>query len=81
MPSDHLITDTNAFEKMVKSTKKLASDGDIVTFGFYQTEQRLVLDILRDACGHVIAFHEKPNKSRAQMMVKDGNFLWNSGIL
>ena len=81
LPSDHLITDTNAFEKMVKSTKKLASDGDIVTFGVLPNRAETGFGYIeRDACGHVIAFHEKPAKSRAQMMVKDGNFLWNSGI-
>ncbi len=87
-PADHQIHDDNAFSAALEIAVEQAEKGDIVTFG-------IVPDRAATGYGYIEVetkieniktsvpfkqFLEKPDKSKAQKMLKTGKFLWNSGI-
>jgi len=86
LPSDHAISDENAFFKGVESAVALAEQGHIVTFGitpaspetgFGYIEQG---DALSAGGFRVARFVEKPDATMARTMLDQGGFLWNSGM-
>ncbi len=85
-PSDHVITDTNAFHAAVALGLLEVEKGNIVTFGITPTRPETGYGYLQldqtpssDAC-KVVRFIEKPEKSVAKLMLNEANYLWNSGI-
>ena len=85
VPSDHLIKDTNAFNKTVECAKTLAQEGYIITFGikpsypetgygYIKTEKELLEGY------KVEKFVEKPNYETAVKYLESGEYYWNSGI-
>lgn len=85
-PSDHAIADAAAFRATVQRGVAAARAGRIVTFGIAPTRAETGygwLELDAPATGDAVAlkrFVEKPDASRAQAMLKAGNFLWNAGI-
>jgi mannose-1-phosphate guanylyltransferase len=86
MPADHVIENTKAFAKGVKSAKKLAEKGSIVTFGIKPTHAHTGYgyietgsEIAADAF-ELAGFKEKPEAKTAEEFIKQGNYLWNSGM-
>ena len=86
-PSDHVIPDDKAFRKAVEAGKEAVVNGQIVTFGILPDRPETGYGYLqtdgRPEDGTVqplIKFVEKPDQSRAEKMLKQGNFLWNAGI-
>ena len=74
-PSDHLIKDEVAYSKALKNAKKLAEDGNLVTFGITPTfaesgfgyiESKIEDLIYQDRGLDVIKFHEKPDSKTAK---------------
>jgi mannose-1-phosphate guanylyltransferase/mannose-6-phosphate isomerase len=86
MPSDHYISDTKAFAKMVQLACAEVNDGALVTFGVTPTKPETgygyieLGDKVSADCHIVKRFLEKPNLRVAEQMFADGNHVWNAGI-
>jgi len=90
MPSDHVVLDTESFQRAVERGAALARQGYIVTFGVPPTSPETGYGYIRsgkpvsgeheiEAC-FVDAFVEKPDARTAQAYLDSGNYLWNAGI-
>jgi mannose-1-phosphate guanylyltransferase len=79
-PSDHIIENKEAYQKAVKHAFELATKGNLVTFGIQPNKPETGYGYIQSNGDDVHAFHEKPNKEKAQEFLKQGNYLWNSGI-
>jgi len=88
LPSDHLITDTKAFQAEVLAAVPAAEAGHLVTFGirprWAETGYGYIAcgKPLPDdaACSAVAQFIEKPELARAERFLAEGNYFWNSGM-
>lgn len=88
LPSDHFITLEREFLSSISSGIKKASQGYLVTFGikpsYPATDYGYIKiennQILPNKPYEVASFKEKPDKSLAEKYVKNGNYLWNSGM-
>ena len=87
-PSDHVITDVNAFHEVVKVGLTHAQNSKMVTFGVKPTHPETgygYLELSPDAIdkfgtANLTSFIEKPDLYQAESMINTGNFLWNAGI-
>lgn len=79
-PSDHLIKHQAAYEAAVKRAKELAAEGYLVTFGITPTFPETGFGYIEADGEEVLAFHEKPDRARAQSYLDAGNYYWNSGM-
>ena len=85
LSADHVIQDTNAFDKAVSAAIPLAESGKLVTFGIVPTEPHTGYGYIKkgevkDAGFTVEKFVEKPSFETAQNYVSSGNYFWNSGM-
>ena len=89
MPADHVITDVAAFQNAVRQGAALADGGAVVTFGItpeapetgYGYIQSGAAFAAPSASARLIArFVEKPDLATAQAYLKEGTYLWNSGL-
>ena len=83
LSTDHLIEKVNKFNNEIKKNKKFLTDQNIFIFGikpktpsdqygYFTTNRKKKLN-------NVNKFIEKPNKTRAETVIKKGGY-WNSGI-
>lgn len=87
-PSDHVISDAEAFQEAVMIGREAANDGKLVTFGITPTHPETAygyLELFNNPNGSthpldLVAFIEKPDAGRAAEMLATGRFLWNAGI-
>jgi mannose-1-phosphate guanylyltransferase len=79
-PSDHIITDENAYEAALTESIELAKQGYLVTFGITPTKPETGYGYIEYNENEVVAFREKPDAATAQSFLDSGNFLWNSGM-
>ena len=88
-PSDHVISDTEAFQSTVKAAVPCAHAGNLVTFGITPTRAETGYGYLELESGSyptakvpqtLARFVEKPDVSQAEKMLAEGIFLWNAGI-
>jgi len=86
-PSDHVIEDTDAFNRAVNLGCTAAAAGDLVTFGIRPDRAETgygYLELAEDfKAGQPVrlkCFVEKPDTDKAREMLKSGRFLWNAGI-
>ena len=85
-PSDHAISDPEAFRATVARAVPAACAGRIVTFGISPTRAETGygwLELSAPAQAEPVAltrFVEKPDAATATRMLEAGNFLWNAGI-
>lgn len=79
-PSDHIISDTAAYETAIQEAIEKASQGYIVTFGIVPTKPETGYGYIERKGDDVISFREKPNQVSARDFIAKGNFLWNSGM-
>lgn len=79
-PSDHIITNEEAYAQAIKESLQLASKGYLVTFGIVPTKAETGYGYIEYSENEVIAFREKPDQSTAELFLEQGNFLWNSGM-
>jgi len=79
-PSDHLIKDEEAYAKVLKKAQLLAVEDNLVTFGITPTAPETGFGYIESEGLDVKAFHEKPNKQRAEQYLHAGNYYWNSGM-
>ncbi|WP_460537025.1 mannose-1-phosphate guanylyltransferase/mannose-6-phosphate isomerase [Chitinimonas naiadis] len=87
MPSDHVITDTVAFQQVVQAGTEMAARGYVVTFGITPDSPETGYGYIQTGVAHgtggaclISRFVEKPDQATAQSYLDAGNFLWNSGL-
>ncbi len=87
MPSDHIVADENAFIDAVKMAIDVAQTGQLTLFGITPTEPDTGYGYIRrgDAIEgtqafRVKSFFEKPDASKAKVLIESGEHYWNSGI-
>jgi mannose-1-phosphate guanylyltransferase / mannose-6-phosphate isomerase len=89
LPSDHIIQNERAFHLAVEAGVSLARDGRLVTFGVVPTSPHTGFGYIRKGVpigdshpgAHVVdAFIEKPTAARAEELLSNGSYLWNSGM-
>lgn len=79
-PSDHIITQNEEYTIAVQRAIELAQKGYLVTFGVTPTYPETGYGYIEYNNEDVISFREKPNGETAKQFLKQGNFLWNSGM-
>jgi mannose-1-phosphate guanylyltransferase len=90
-PSDHIVTDTQEFQRVIKSSLQFAAESDaIVTLGMKPTRPEtgygyIQADLSAQSMSNkeifrVESFREKPNLEKAQEYIKHNNYFWNAGI-
>ncbi|MQW92627.1 mannose-1-phosphate guanylyltransferase/mannose-6-phosphate isomerase [Acinetobacter wanghuae] len=90
LAADHIIEDQEAFNKSVEVGLQAAEAGQLVTFGVVPTSPETgygyikAQDIntfeLEIQTYAIEKFIEKPNLATAQEYIKEGSYLWNSGM-
>jgi len=88
VPSDHLIKDVPAFQKIIeKGVSYVDSLDALLTLGVKPTRPDInygyiqyIDDKVNSGVFKVKTFTEKPNLEIAQQFIESGDFLWNAGI-
>jgi mannose-1-phosphate guanylyltransferase/mannose-6-phosphate isomerase len=80
MPSDHYITQREAFQEAVQRGAALAAGARIVVFGVPPRAAETGYGYIRADGDYVDAFVEKPDAATAQEYLESGRYLWNAGI-
>lgn len=92
LPSDHLIKDEDSFIEVLNSANEFVNENcnSIVTIGIkpdraetgygYINFSNINCKIRNCEIRTVNRFVEKPNAEKAKEYLKDGNYLWNSGM-
>jgi len=87
LPADHNISDETGFQQVLCQAVELAGAGrEIVALGVEPTRVETAygyLELGRMVAGdiyEVAGFVEKPEAQRAASFIRNGNYLWNSGI-
>ena len=85
-PCDHLIESEEEFAAAVKNVFPSLESGKIVTFGIHPTKPETGYGYLEtgeafdSATFNVRRFIEKPNKSKAEELIRTDGVYWNAGI-
>ncbi len=83
-PSDHLIANRAKFLRLLEKAAGLARQEYLVTFGIVPTRAETGFGYLKTKQDknvlHVEKFIEKPNFVKAKQFLKNGGYLWNSGM-
>lgn len=88
LPSDHVITDEDAFLAAIKTGMGAATQGKLVTFGIVPSTPKTGYGYIKkgavcEGLGGVFrvdAFVEKPDAEQARGYIDSGDYAWNSGI-
>jgi mannose-1-phosphate guanylyltransferase/mannose-6-phosphate isomerase len=87
LPSDHIVTDKEAFRKTVKTAVREACSGAIITLGIKPTHPETGYGYMQFTPSaktakslKVSRFVEKPDLETARKYVESGRYLWNCGI-
>ncbi|WP_246796826.1 mannose-1-phosphate guanylyltransferase/mannose-6-phosphate isomerase [Burkholderia perseverans] len=88
LPSDHVILNERAFVEAVTNAAPVAADGSLVTFGIAPKEAHTGYGYIHRgapidagrAVFQVDAFIEKPDAAKAQRLLDEGGYYWNSGM-
>lgn len=88
LPSDHLILKREKFLKILGEAVRLAEDNYLVTLGVVPARPETGYGYLKTVKVRVKGkqilrvekFTEKPSLSKARRFVRQGNYLWNSGM-
>ena len=80
LASDHLIQNTEQYEKSVLAAVELAKTNQLVTFGITPEYPETGYGYIEAKDTKVLSFKEKPNTQTAQDYIARGNFYWNSGM-
>jgi len=91
-PSDHLIKNEAAYNKVVKQAEVLARQNYLVTFGITPEHPETGFGYIEANGENVTAFHEKPDRETAEKYLQTNDeavagsrqpatkYLWNSGM-
>lgn len=80
LAADHMIADETAFAEAVNRAAGIAKTGKIVTFGIRPSAPETGYGYIEADGERVIRFVEKPDRETAVNYLKDGRYLWNSGM-
>ena len=80
MPSDHFISQRDAFQRAIARGAALAAKGSLVAFGVPPAGAETGYGYIRAAGDYVEQFVEKPDAETARGYFASGNYLWNAGI-
>lgn len=90
LPADHFIGDERTFQKLIRFACRLASDDFLVTLGITPLYPNTGYGYIHYGESHqkegemeafkVLNFTEKPDLETARKYLKEGTYLWNSGI-
>jgi mannose-1-phosphate guanylyltransferase len=90
LPADHFIGDGELFRNTLRAGIELSQGGGMVTIGIPPTKPETGYGYIKrgrrcDSGGgrevfEVDRFVEKPDEKKALLYIKEGNYLWNSGI-
>jgi mannose-1-phosphate guanylyltransferase/mannose-1-phosphate guanylyltransferase/mannose-6-phosphate isomerase len=86
MPADHVILDAASFHRAVAAGEAAARKGALVLFGIEPDSPATGYGYIQsgapliDGVSQVARFVEKPPLETAERYLKDGGYLWNSGI-
>ncbi len=80
VPSDHLIEKQSEYESTVRKAIELAQKDRLVTFGIKPTHAETGYGYIEAQGLEVKSFKEKPDVKTAELYLKAGNYLWNSGM-
>lgn len=88
LPSDHVITDLQAFRSAVDTACRAAREGNFTTFGIVPRHPETGFGYIQrgeELAGvpgayAIVEFVEKPDAARAESYVESGNYAWNSGM-
>ncbi|NBC21092.1 MAG: NTP transferase domain-containing protein [Alphaproteobacteria bacterium] len=86
LPSDHFMSEPQAFREAVGAAADRASEGYVTTFGITAREPETGYGYIRQGAAmggsvyHFDAFVEKPNLETAKSYVAEGRYTWNAGI-
>ena len=86
VPADHVIKDEKQFVKTLNEGIKGVADDNLITIGVQPTYPEVGYGYIQYATNKektlckVIKFTEKPARERAEIFLKEGNYLWNSGV-
>lgn len=86
VPSDHAITDAQAFRDSVTTGAVAAQEGQIVTFGIAPDRPEIGFGWLESGAEthpqvmKLERFVEKPDRDTAEELLQDKRYLWNAGV-
>ncbi len=90
LAADHLIENIIEFKQVIESGKTYANQGRLVTFGIVPTSAETGYGYIEaEESNHqekkrnglnIKKFIEKPNKDKAEKLIKDPRYTWNSGM-
>ena len=87
LPSDHVIDQVPAFEAAMRVGLAAAESGKLVTFGIVPTHPETGYGYVKSAtkpaagtAAPVARFVEKPKLEVAEEYLREGSYLWNSGM-
>lgn len=86
LPSDHRFAKPENFRVAIELARPVAENGMLMTFGIQPTCPETGYgyiqqgEMLVEGIFNVSQFHEKPTLERAQAMLDEGGYFWNSGI-
>lgn len=83
--SDHIIRPAETFKAAVGLAVKAAEKGKFVTFGVHPSYPETGFGYIEmgeesEGAYKTLSFKEKPDVDTAKYYIKQGNFLWNSGM-
>jgi mannose-1-phosphate guanylyltransferase len=87
LAADHVIGNTDEFQRVVKNSAELAEAGKLVTFGIVPSQAETGYGYIRQGKAvagtfgfDVAEFVEKPDLDTANSYLESGDYLWNSGM-
>jgi mannose-1-phosphate guanylyltransferase/mannose-6-phosphate isomerase len=86
LSADHVIQDVEVFHQAINIASQQAQEGKLATFGIVPTDANTGYGYIKSSKDNnngaykVEQFVEKPNLKTAQTYLKQGNYLWNSGM-
>jgi mannose-1-phosphate guanylyltransferase len=86
MPSDHVITDVEAFRAAIDAALPVVEEGWLATFGITPSGPETGYGYIRQGEEirpgvHAVArFVEKPDRATAEAYLAEGGYAWNGGI-
>lgn len=80
LPADHLISNVSAFSDAAQEAERMATLGNIVTFGICPTRPETGYGYIEVDEGQFIGFVEKPDQATANEYMTTGRHFWNSGM-
>ncbi len=86
LPSDHAVEADAGYVEAVERARDAAAAGQLVTFGITPTRPETGYGYIKSGTGisegvqRVERFTEKPDVARAEQMLAEGGYSWNSGM-